>query len=361
MTTRALNIIIAGGGTGGHLFPGIAIARTIIDDAPGSRVLFVNTGNALETKVLSEAGFEQKVIRSSGLKGLGIFKKLGALMKIPGGVAASASIIKAFRPDVVIGVGGYSSGPVLLAARMLGVKTALHEQNRLAGMTNRFLSRLSGRVYVSFENTVINGRPENRRVTGNPVRKEICGIEKKADASGSVPTVFVTGGSQGAEKINQTVIQAVRLLRHPVSIVHQTGKRNYEEVRTAYEQSGTDALVKPFFTDMAERYRNADLVICRAGATTVAELSAIGKPALFIPFPFAADNHQVFNAQALTETGGAEMIEEKNLSPELLAERISYYAENPDRLKEMAGRAKKLGKPDAARKIADDLYEYINL
>jgi UDP-N-acetylglucosamine--N-acetylmuramyl-(pentapeptide) pyrophosphoryl-undecaprenol N-acetylglucosamine transferase len=364
-----LRFIIAGGGTGGHLFPGIAIAQELMARNSKNRVIFIGTGKPIEVDMLSKTGFEHKSITVKGIKGLGLWKKAVSISKIPKGIFESIMILRSYRPDLVIGVGGYAAGPLAIGAWLLGIKIVLHEQNILPGMTNRILSRLADRIYVSFNDTPAGLNPEKIRFAGNPVRKEIlqCSRNQKVDqnvdpVSGRRFNVLIIGGSQGAHSINMAILDAIEHIneKNGFFFVHQTGFQDEAILKNAYMLHDIPSKVQPFFADMAREYQNADLVICRAGATTVAEVTAVGKGVIFIPFPFAADNHQVLNAQSLEKNGAAEMILEKDLSGKVLAERINYYASNPDDLQQMASRAKSYGRPDAAAFIVDDFYKLIN-
>lgn len=363
---RALDIIIAGGGTGGHLFPGIAIAREFMARNPESRVLFVSTGRPLELEILGRAGFPHRRIRAEGIKGRGLFARMRALWKVPGSILDALGVIRGCNPVLVVGVGGYSSGPVVAAARLLGIPCVLQEQNILPGITNRILSRWVDRIYVSFEATRFPGTRAAVLMTGNPVRKEILEAADSAIDAGEEGErrtfrLLVLGGSQGAHGINQAMADAAGHLAEagPVHIVHQTGARDEAEVRAAYAAKGASAEVRAFYDDMPRQYLNADLIVCRAGATTVAEISAVGRPAIFIPFPHAADNHQELNARTLVSAGAAEMILERDLGGPLLAERIRWLSGHPEALREMAGRARGMGRPNAAAEIVDDCYELL--
>lgn len=368
VSATAGRLLIAGGGTGGHLFPGIAIAREFMARNAQNAVLFVSTGNSFERKTLSRAGFPLETVSVAGIKGRGIWQKLKSLALIPLGIVQSGWIIKSFKPDLVLGVGSYAAGPVVLTAWMAGIPVVLHEQNILPGITNRALARFARRIYVSFENTAGRFDTTKVRLTGNPVRREIlspAAVEDREDDRrpdrASVLNILIAGGSQGAHAINMAVVAALPLVQQKerLRIVHQTGATDEDHVRAAYAAKGIDAVVAAFFEDMDRRYRQADLIICRAGATTVAEITAVGKAAIFIPFPFAADDHQKLNAEALTAQGAAEMIEEKHLAPAELAERIDRFANDRLALDRMADQARKLGRPEAARLIVDDCYKLL--
>jgi len=355
---RPLRLAIAGGGTGGHLFPGIAIAKEWLDRNPENRVLFVGTDRPFEKKILAESGFAHASITAAGLKGLGLFKKIRALGRIPRGIAQAAGILARFGPHVVLGVGGYSSGPVALAAWLRRTPVVLHEQNLLPGITNRLLTRFARRIYLSFGQTRLARGQAKTLLTGNPVRAEFLSGSGRKDSPKRPFTVLVSGGSQGAHGINTAVCAALDDLKNPAGLffMHQTGATDEQEVAAAYTRHAIRSEVRPFFYDMAARYHAADLIICRAGATTVAEVTAMGKAVIFVPFPFAADNHQVLNARTLVDDGAALMIEEKDLDGQILAGWIDHYYAHPAELDRMAALAATKGNPDAAGMIVDDIY-----
>ena len=364
-----LRIVIAGGGTGGHLFPGIAIAEVFIQRQPQTRVLFITSGKRIEETVLAKTLFEKKLISVEGIKGKGVFAKLASMYKLPKGLVDALRLLIGFKPDIVIGMGAYSAGPVVLGAWLLGIHRVIHEQNSIPGLTNRLLSGLAEKIYVSFPNTGF--KPSVRHkidFTGNPVRNEIVQLSGLEQNSHRMPqdekrlfTLLILGGSQGAHSINIAVLDSIRYLKNldKYRFIHQTGIKDADAVHKAYQQHHIVSDVAPFFNDMADWYRKADLVICRSGATTVAELTVTGKAVVFIPFPFATDDHQVVNARALVEDNAAEMILEKNLNGKFLAGRITYYAENTEAKGKMESRIQKFGRPDAADRIVDDIHRII--
>ena len=358
---RPLSVVVAGGGTGGHLFPGIAVAGAFADRNPQSRILFVGAGRPLEKDALARAGFPQRIIAIEGIKGRGRWAKMRAMLKIPRAVWHSAGILREARADLVVGLGGYSAGPVALAAWLKGIPVVLCEQNSVPGITNRMLIPLAKRIYVSFDNTRNAAGLAKKRFTGNPVRQQILDMRTAPAKENDRFTVLVVGGSQGAHAINLAFMEALPHLRQPknLGIMHQTGEADRDQVAAAYQASGINAEVKAFFHDMATRYRAADLVVCRAGATTVAELTAMGKAALFVPFPFATDNHQEHNARTLVDQGAAMMLLEGDLSGAVLARQLDALAESPALLADMAARSKALSKPDAAQAIVDDCYRLL--
>ena len=364
IANRGLRIVIAGGGTGGHLFPGIAIAQEFQNRNSTTEIIFVSTGNRLEKAVLTKTGFELRTITAAGIKGRGLWNQAVSALKIPAGILESGRILKNFSPDLAIGLGSYSAGPVIISAWLRRIPIVIHEQNILPGITNRILARFADRIYISFENTQKCLDSRKVKWTGNPVRRELLaeagghGHRKEDQTDRQLFTVLIIGGSQGAHRINTAVIEALEYLQEKdrLQFVHQTGAADEQTVREGYRRRQVKCTVQSFFDNMAELYKQADLLICRAGATTVAEITALGKAVIFIPFPFAADDHQVLNAGSLADEGAAEMIVEKDLDGKILSEKIAHYLAHPAALEEMAARARRLGHPDAARNIVDDCY-----
>ena len=363
-----VRIVIAGGGTGGHLFPGIAVAQAFLTLNRRNRILFVSTGTALEVSVLSHKGFTLEKITVEGIKGRGKWNQIRSILKIPKGIYDAIRILKKFQPDLVFGVGSYSAGPVVIGARFLGIKIVLHEQNLLPGITNRILARFADRIYVSFPETKKTLGEDKSIFAGNPIREELrCSLEDSnpADKIESAEKqrfqVLIIGGSQGAHRINMAVMEALDHIRNRENIffIHQTGTADEKRLKEAYRQKGIPAEVAAFFNDMEKQYHRADLLVCRAGATTIAEITAIGKGALFIPFPHAADNHQVLNARSLVDQGAADIMLQNDLSGKGLAERIDYYMANPQTIIDMSEKARRLGRPQAAEYIVADCYQMI--
>jgi UDP-N-acetylglucosamine--N-acetylmuramyl-(pentapeptide) pyrophosphoryl-undecaprenol N-acetylglucosamine transferase len=286
---------------------------------------------------------------------------------LPKGIYQAIRILNRFKPDLIIGLGSYSAGPVVLAARLLGVKIVLHEQNILPGITNRVLARFADIIFVSFEDTAARIAPGRSKFTGNPVRQALLNGSRQLKSEGMAAggqkpfTILIIGGSQGAHRLNITVVEALKHLHRidDLHIIHQTGAADEKMVQDAYARHDVASTVQSFFDDMAPLYQSADLIICRAGATTVAEITAIGKAVIFIPFPYAADDHQTLNAASLTKKGAAEMIIEKDLTAKMLCEKIKYYVSHPDALGEMARKAAQSGNPNAARDIVDHCYGLI--
>jgi UDP-N-acetylglucosamine--N-acetylmuramyl-(pentapeptide) pyrophosphoryl-undecaprenol N-acetylglucosamine transferase len=353
-TSRPLRIVIAGGGTGGHLYPGLAVARELLARRPDAQVSFVGTARGIESRIVPEEGFELDTIRSAGLKG----KRLGSLLRGFGLLPLSAidawRVLSRRRPDVVIGVGGYSSGPVVLLASLRGVPSMLLEQNATPGITNRLLARVVRAAAVSFEPTLSYFRGRGF-VSGNPVRSEFFAIGPRPGGS-STSNVLVFGGSQGAHAINQAMVEAapyLARLSEPLSIVHQTGERDFETVKQGYARAGLDARLAPYLREMHREMSDADLIVCRAGATTIAEVAAAGRAAVFIPLPGAVDNHQAQNAAILSRAGAAVLLEQATLSGEALAREIVALAGDEPRRARMADTARGFARPDAARLIVD--------
>ena len=352
-------MIVAGGGTGGHLFPGLAVSREISRRFQRADILFVTGRRRMESSILKRSGFQQASIAIEGLKGRGWKKGAKVLMKLPYSLFQSFGIIKAFRPDLVLGVGGYSAGPLCLAARIKGIPTAIHEQNSYPGLTNRLLCRIVHRVFISFEESREHFPGGNLIRTGNPVRRELLVGASGVKGNGRF-TILVTGGSQGARAVNDAFVVALGVLKKmgkEPQVIHQTGEIDYERVVDAYQEEKLQGEVNPFIEDMAEAYGRADMVVGRAGATTISELAALGKPAILIPYPYATNNHQETNARVLVEAGGAEMLLEKDLTGEILAGFLLKFMEDNAALQEMGERSKAAGRTEATGVIVDHLIE----
>jgi len=357
---KTLRGIIAGGGTGGHLFPGIAVARELEKRFENSEILFVIGRQRMESEILSRYGYKVESISVEGMKGRGWKKGLSVIARLPKSFFQSISVIKGFLPDFVLGVGGYSAGPFCLAARFKGIPTAIHEQNSYPGLTNRLLSGFVDRIFVSFEESKAHLKGKKLFLTGNPVREELFSDDRVEQKNQEEFTVLVMGGSQGAMAINKVFAEALEYLnagkRFP-SVIHQTGKADFKRAEKDYRNRGLKGELNPFIQDMATAYKRADIVVSRAGATTIFELAALGKPSVLIPYPYATNQHQEINARSLVRVGGAEMIMESDLTAKGMAQTIIKYMDNRSDLEEMAARAKKMGRRDAARVIADQLLD----
>jgi UDP-N-acetylglucosamine--N-acetylmuramyl-(pentapeptide) pyrophosphoryl-undecaprenol N-acetylglucosamine transferase len=352
-----MKVIIAGGGSGGHVFPAVSIAEEIRRRNRGHAVLFVGTKQGLEKKANLPPGCELEYISSSGIMGKGVSKGLKAAVLAFKGLFESISIIKKFDPDVVLGVGGYVSGPVIFAALVLSVPTAICEQNSIPGITNRILGRFVKKIFASFEESVKFFPRKKTMIVGNPVRSEILLGGKLSTVKNGLINILVFGGSQGARRLNLSVPKAFAILdRRDVAIIHQTGQKDMEDVKKTYDWYGIQAEVIPFIEDMARAYERADLVIGRAGAGTIAEVTALGKPSILVPYPFSAYNHQLENAMIMSKAGAAVVVEDKDAVPEKLAQVLNNLLKG-DILKEMGTKARELGKPEAATKIVDEIYK----
>jgi UDP-N-acetylglucosamine--N-acetylmuramyl-(pentapeptide) pyrophosphoryl-undecaprenol N-acetylglucosamine transferase len=355
-------VLIAGGGTGGHLYPGIAVARELMAQRPDARVVFAGTAAGIESRVVPREGFPLELIRSAGLKGKSAAARLRGAALIPVSALDAWRVLSKWRPAVAVGVGGYSSGPVIGLAVLRGIPTLLMEQNAMPGLTNRLLARAVDAAAVTFDAS-LSFFGARGVVTGNPVRAEffVAGAETvHAVGSASGPLrVLVFGGSQGAHAINVAMIDAASRLRHvaQLSITHQTGERDLEMVREGYRRAGFDARVEPFLYAMDREMREADLVVCRAGATTLAELTAAGRPSILVPLPTATDDHQRRNAQAMADAGAARVLDQRELTGDRLAADITSLFSDAAARTRMAAAARSLARPDAARAIVARILE----
>jgi UDP-N-acetylglucosamine--N-acetylmuramyl-(pentapeptide) pyrophosphoryl-undecaprenol N-acetylglucosamine transferase len=354
-----LRVVIGGGGTGGHLFPGIAIARELLARQPGATISFAGTAKGIEARVVPRQGFELDLLRSAGLKGRSISGTLRAIALLPLGFMDVWGILSRRKPDLVIGVGGYSSGPVVMVAALRGIPTLLAEQNAVPGLTNRILSRVVSAAAVTFDSTVsFFGR--RGFVAGNPVRPEFFAADDARPYDGP-PRILIFGGSQGAHAINMAMVEAAPRLAADggVDITHQTGERDVELVRTAYRNAGLAARVEPFLDAMDREMKRADVIVSRAGSTSIAELTAVGRAAILIPLPTAADDHQTKNAEVLVRAGAAELLAQRDLTGAVLADRLLALARDPVRRETAAANARRLARPDAARVIVDRALELV--
>ena len=354
-------IVIAGGGTGGHLYPGIAVARELRRRLPEAVVTFAGTAKGIESRVVPREGFELDLLRSAGLKAMSPAAVIRGVSILPLSGMDAWRIVSRRRPHLVIGVGGYSSGPVVLLAALRRISTLLLEQNAVPGFTNRSLAPFISAAAVTFESTVVYfGR--RGFVTGNPVRPEFFDTTAASAPTDGSPRVLIFGGSQGAHAINMAMVEAApRLAAFPggMAITHQTGERDLERVRDGYRAAGLEARVEPFLFAMDREMKAASLVICRAGATTIAELTASARPSVLIPLPTAADDHQRKNAEVLVAAGAADVLSQKDMTGDRLAERITTLAADRARLSAMSDAARRLAKPEAARVIVDRALELL--
>jgi UDP-N-acetylglucosamine--N-acetylmuramyl-(pentapeptide) pyrophosphoryl-undecaprenol N-acetylglucosamine transferase len=348
-----LKLLIAGGGTGGHVFPALAVAREWLARGEDREVVFVGTQRGIESRLVPEAGFPLETIRSAGLKGIGGMRLAKNLMKLAPSMLDSFSILRRHKFAAALGVGGYAAGPVMLAAAMRGLPTVVFEPNAEPGFTNRVLARMAKRIATAYEApTKLWG--SKATLTGIPVRPEFFAI------SASRPVepyhILITGGSQGALVINRTLVDAADVIatqKNRISIVHQTGERDYNAVCEAYARREINAEVLPFIGNMAERFARADLIVCRAGAITAAEVAAAGRAAIFIPFGASTDSHQLRNAQEMQRAGAARLIPEPQLTAGSLTKEIFLLLDQPAEIQAMAAKARGLAKPHAAQDIVN--------
>ncbi len=349
-----MKVLIAAGGTGGHIYPGIAVANEIMRRDLDSEVLFVGTSRGLEKRIVPENGYQLSLITSTGLKNVGFVGKIKGLGVLPISFIEAARLLWEFKPDVVVGAGGYVSGPVLLVSSVLRFPTLVMDSNALPGFTNRKLARFIDKAALTFDEAVPYFG-EKGVVTGNPVREEFFDVPEKA--RGRKMNILVFGGSQGARAVNNAMMNALPLLESRADkfrIVHQTGEADFEKTREMYERSRiSDHEVRPFISDIFVEFGKADLVVCRAGATTCAELGAAGKASIMVPLPTAADDHQRKNAEAFERAGAAKMLLQADLSGESLSQMIVELAESPETISKMESAARKLGRSDAASVTVD--------
>ncbi|MDY6973331.1 MAG: undecaprenyldiphospho-muramoylpentapeptide beta-N-acetylglucosaminyltransferase [Thermodesulfobacteriota bacterium] len=355
-------IIIAGGGTGGHLFPGIAVAMELEKRSDKAEILFLVGRRGLGSEIVARYGYGVAPIDVEGLKGRGWKRGVSVLVKLPRSVFQSASIIKKVSPALVLGMGGYAAGPVCLSARLMGIPTAIHEQNSYPGLTNRLLSRFVDRAFISFEESRVHFKGRAVLLTGTPVRDELFSGRGLVREERKKFTVLIVGGSQGARAINEAFAAALVHLKSRgriLDVIHQTGETDYARVLEDYRNRGVQGQLIPFIEDMTTAYNRANLVVSRAGATTIFELAALGKPCILIPYPYSTNQHQEINARCLARAGAAHMIRQSDLTGEGMAHILMKYMDDRSALYEMGRRAREMGRRDAAKVIADQLAEMV--
>jgi UDP-N-acetylglucosamine--N-acetylmuramyl-(pentapeptide) pyrophosphoryl-undecaprenol N-acetylglucosamine transferase len=354
---RVLRVIIAGGGTGGHLFPGLAVAEALAR-RNRSEIIFVGSSYGIETRVIPKRGYPLHLLPVRALRGQGALGSVSSSIRLPISVASAWRLLGRLRPDLLIGVGGYASAPAVLAGWSKRIPTVLLEQNAHPGLTNRLLGKLADRICVSFPESKRYFRGERTVETGNPVRPPAPSSRPRGDTA----SLLIFGGSAGAHHLNEVAVEAMARLGTTGKIpriLHQTGEADLERVRERYAARAIEADVRAFIEDMASAYAAADLVVCRAGATTIAEVTALGKPAVFVPYPFAADDHQRKNAESLVKRGAAVMILDRDLRPENLSQVIEGLLGDRDRLEAMSAAAAALGRPHAADRVVDVCLELV--
>jgi UDP-N-acetylglucosamine--N-acetylmuramyl-(pentapeptide) pyrophosphoryl-undecaprenol N-acetylglucosamine transferase len=356
-----MRVIIAAGGTGGHLYPGVALAHEFVRQAPETEMIFVGTARGLETNVVPREGFELVTIKALGIMGKRFRDVVRGLTAVPVGLAQCLALCRTRRPDLTIGIGGYVTPPLIGASTLLGIKRVLVEPNAYPGAANRLLSPLANLVFVSFPETFRSFGAAKARFFGTPIRRDFIvesGEMTQRPSSGyPMPTVLILGGSQGSRSINRAAVGAVPALleSYPsLRVIHQTGERDFEEVSAAYKErslSGSALEVRPFFYDLPRLFRQAGLIISRAGATTLAEITACGKPGVLIPYPHAIYGHQERNARALERAGAAVVVLDEELTGGRLAGEVSNLLGDPPRLRKMSESSRALGRPDAAERV----------
>jgi UDP-N-acetylglucosamine--N-acetylmuramyl-(pentapeptide) pyrophosphoryl-undecaprenol N-acetylglucosamine transferase len=347
-------VLILAGGTGGHIFPGLAVAHAL--RARGAQVGWLGADGGMETRLVPQHGVAIDTIAVKGLRGKGVLTLLAAPLRVLRAVRDAARVLRLRRPDAVVSFGGYAAGPGGIAARIAGIPLLVHEQNRAAGMTNKVLATFARQVLVGFPQTFAN-----ETLVGNPVRAQIAQVAPPAQRMlqdgvfqhGGALRLLVLGGSQGARALNNAVPQAVAALGLPIDVLHQAGEKMLDDARQAYAAAGVAARVEPFIADMAEAYAWADLVVCRAGALTLAELCAVGVGSVLVPFPQAVDDHQTRNAEYLVERGAAVLLKQDDTLVVRLREILDELARDPGRRFAMADAARALARPDAAERVAD--------
>jgi len=356
-----MRVIIAGGGTGGHLFPGLAIAEELKRRNGMTEIIFVGTEHGIEARVVPKEGYPIKFLRAEGMMGIPLHRRIPAMAKMILSFLDSYKIIKLVRPDILIGVGGYASGAIMLIAACMSIPTVILEQNCIPGFTNKVLGKFVNAICITYQESMPFFPKEKTFLTGNPVRMHILKGSRESgyrffSLEENLFTVFVFGGSSGARSINTAVIDSLRSLndlRDNIQFLHQTGSGDYEHVSNAYRDLGFRGMVTPFIYQMGEAYAVSDIVISRAGATTLAEMTALGKPAILIPYPYATGHHQELNAMKLLDMGAAKMILDSELSGESLAHSIRELYENEAMRTEMQKHSRILGRPEASEKVVD--------
>jgi UDP-N-acetylglucosamine--N-acetylmuramyl-(pentapeptide) pyrophosphoryl-undecaprenol N-acetylglucosamine transferase len=356
-----MTVVIAAGGTGGHLYPAVALAREFLRHDPATKILFVGTRRGIESKVLAHEGFEVLFITAKPVMGKGLLEVIQGILSIPIGLWQSLDILRRRRADVVIGVGGYTSPTMLAAAALRGTTRVILEPNAYPGMANKAVAPFAQRIFLAFESAAASFDREKVRVVGTPIRREFLARAGQGEAqpTQSTPHLLIFGGSQGAKAINSAILEGLASLMKRIpdlAITHQTGESDYQRVREAYERSGVRAEVAPFLYDMPKVLRTADLVVARAGAMTIAELTACGKPAILIPLPTAIYDHQMKNARAMEAVGGATVLPQADLSGSKLSEAISAILLNPQQLHVMSAKSREMRRIDAGEAIVRECY-----
>ena len=362
----SLRVVIAGGGTGGHLYPGIALAESFLTNVNGTHVHFVGALQGIEAKVLPRENRPAIFLDMARIRGGGPLVALKGLVKLPLAIFRTMAFFRSLRPHLVIGVGGYASGAAILAATLMGIPRVVQEQNAIPGLTNRVAGKLVHRIYTSFNGAEAHFPAGRVRCLGNPIRAAIRealgGVQRGETREGHPPRILVFGGSQGARFLNQNVpalLSRLTDLHGKLDIIHQTGVREEEETRERYRELEVDADVRPYLHNMAEQYAAADLAICRAGASTLAEVTAVGVPTVLVPFPYAANDHQTANAREVSDVGGGWTVPQSSWNEEKLAGELAAVLGNQSELQSMSESARQLGRPEAADSIVGDAMDLL--
>lgn len=360
-----MTILIAAGGTGGHLYPAVALAREFLRRDPSTRIVFVGTAKGIETKVLAHEGFPLELITAKPVMGKSLGEAVRGLLSVPAGLWQSMRLISRYRADLVIGVGGYTSPTMLAAAGLKRIARVILEPNAYPGMANIAVGPCAQRVFLAFESAADKFAKAKVRVVGTPIRRHFLeALDRSASAGGGRQRLLIFGGSQGAKAINSAVLDGLAEITRTLpdlSITHQTGEADHARVVAAYRQAGVSAEVVPFLYDMPTVLRAADLVVARAGAMTIAELTACGKPAVLIPLPTAIYDHQMKNARAMEAAGGALVLPQPELTGAQLAGAVTALLQNPDRLRAMQGKSRAMSRIDAAEKIVHECYSLMGV
>lgn len=359
---------MAGGGTGGHLFPALALAGEFRKRDKDTEITFVGGVGGIEERLVPAYGYPLRLLNVEGIKRKSAARSAAAIYKAFKATIQAVGILRTIKPDGVIGSGSYSSAPVVLAARLLGIKTAILEQNAIAGLTNRILGKMADRIYIAFEEARGYFPPLRTVVTGNPLREDIIGRiadkrEKRLERNGGKFTVLVFGGSQGAKAVNAAFLDASEYLTDiwgDLRVIHQTGEQGYDQAEAAYKRKKMKVELHKFIDNMADAYLSADLAVCRAGATSISEITAFGLASILVPYPFAADDHQDANAMSLAARGAAVVIRQDKLTGQSLAGAIRRLYENRKEFNDVSASAKAIGRPRAAEVIADNFLKILN-
>lgn len=352
-----MDVLIAGGGTGGHLFPGIAVAQEIRRRDPSARILFVGSPRGVEVRAVPQAGFDLALLPVEGLRGKKFGNLLRGLVTLPWALWRALLLVRRFKPQLSVSVGGYAAGPAVLASRLCGVPCVVMEQNTVPGITNRILSRFARRVILALPSTHFPAH--KAQVLGNPVRATFQKVRTRPFCPQRPLRLLVVGGSQGAHFLNQLLLQVCERFVHDnwdIQVLHQTGKKDFHEVQAAYAKlPGQKMRAVEFIDDMATAYEQADLLLCRSGASTLSEVTVCGRPSILVPFPAAVDDHQTLNAQVLVRAGAAVCVQQRDMTAERLLQLLQEFLKDPTTLQHMAQAAWSLGKPDAVEVIANSL------